>query len=289
MNTLYAIMKIMEGLIMKDILIDALVDSIKLLPFLFIAFLLIELFEHKLGKKTKKAITKTKKLGPVIGSVLGAIPQCGFSVVATNLYVTRIISLGTLVSIYLSTSDEMLPILLSHNAPLKDILTILGFKIIIGMIVGFVIDLLIRKKDNTQFLICEKEHCECEESILKSSLIHTLKTIIFIFIVTLGLNMLITYISEEVLAKVFIKNSHFAPFLASLVGLIPNCASSIIITEFYLNNVITMGTCIAGLLTNSGIAILVLFKTNKNLKENIAILTLIYLIGAIFGVFINFL
>ena len=262
---------------MKDILIDALVDSIKLLPFLFIAFLLIELFEHKLGKKTKKAITKTKKLGPVIGSVLGAIPQCGFSVVATNLYVTRIISLGTLVSIYLSTSDEMLPILLSHNAPLKDIFTILGFKVIIGMVVGFVIDLLIRKKDSTQFSICEKEHCECEESILKSSLIHTLKTIIFIFI------------SEEVLSKVFIKNSRFAPFLASLIGLIPNCASSIIITEFYLNNVITMGTCIAGLLTNSGIAILVLFKTNKNLKENIAILTLIYLIGAIFGVFINFL
>ena len=274
---------------MKDILIDALVDSIKLLPFLFIAFLLIELFEHKLGKKTKKAITKTKKLGPVIGSVLGAIPQCGFSVVATNLYVTRIISLGTLVSIYLSTSDEMLPILLSHNAPLKDIFTILGFKVIIGMVVGFVIDLLIRKKDSTQFSICEKEHCECEESILKSSLIHTLKTIIFIFIVTLGLNILITYMSEEVLSKVFIKNSRFAPFLASLIGLIPNCASSIIITEFYLNNVITMGTCIAGLLTNSGIAILVLFKTNKNLKENIAILTLIYLIGAIFGVFINFL
>lgn len=274
---------------MKDILIDTCLDSLKLIPFLFIAFLIIELFEHKLAKKTKASIIKTKKFGPIVGALLGAIPQCGFASVATNLYVTRIISLGTLISIYLSTSDEMLPILLSHNTPIKDILVILGIKVAIGIIMGVIIDFIIRKQEKGEFSICEDDKCDCKDSIIKSSIIHTLKTIIFIFLITFLLNILMSYISEDVLSNIFMKKSLFAPIFASLIGLIPNCASSVVITEFYLNGIITMGTCIAGLLTNAGLALIVLFKTNKNIKENIGILSIIYLIGVISGIIINLL
>lgn len=275
---------------MIDILLETLMDSVRLIPFLFVAFLLIELIEHKFGEHTKRAISKSQKVGPLIGALLGAVPQCGFSVVATNLYITRIITLGTLISIYLSTSDEMLPILLSEKVDIKTIFIILGTKVAIGMIYGFIIDLIIRKKEDHKeehFDICEEDHCDCEESILKSTITHTLKTLLFIALVTLCLNILFFYASEEAIAKIFMKDSFFAPILSSLVGLIPNCASSVIITEIYLNNIISFGTLIAGLLTNAGLSIIVLFKSNKNIKENLSILLILYLMGAITGIIIN--
>ena len=131
---------------MQEIILDTIFDCLKILPFLFIAFLIIEFFEHKLSNKTAKTIKKAGKFGPLIGSLLGALPQCGFSVLATNLYITRIISLGTLIAIYLSTSDEMLPILIAEKAPLNSILLLVSIKIIIGFICGFIIDLIIRKE-----------------------------------------------------------------------------------------------------------------------------------------------
>lgn len=273
-----------------DILLDTIVDCLKLVPFLFIAFFLMELFEHKFSNKTGKILKKSGKLGPVLGGVLGAIPQCGFSVLATNLYVMRIISLGTLISIYLSTSDEMLPILLSSGASSSKIISLILFKVFIGMVCGFLIDVLWHnKKRQGDFHICEEEHCDCEESILKSSIVHTLKTLVFIFLITFLLNSLFEIVSEDVIEKLFLKNSVFAPFISSLIGLIPNCGASIVITEMYLNGVITFGTCIGGLLTGSGIALLVLFRTNKNKNENINILILLYLLGAIIGTIINIL
>lgn len=274
---------------MKDVILDTLLDSIKLLPFLFVAFLIIEFIEHKLSDKTTKAIVKSNKFGPLLGSVLGIIPQCGFSVVATNLYITRIISLGTLISIYLSTSDEMLPLLISHNVDASIILSILGIKVFVGFLCGFIIDLIYRKKEHTHFDMCESDHCDCEESLLKSSIIHTLKTLSFIIIVLLILNTIMYYLDAEEVSKIFLRNTTFAPILSSIIGLIPSCASSVIITEFFLNDVISFGTCIAGLLTNSGLSILVLFKSNKNIKENIMILSLIYFIGVLAGIIINLL
>lgn len=271
-----------------DILLDTIIDCLKLVPFLFVAFFLMELFEHKFSNKTGKILKKSGKLGPVLGGVLGAIPQCGFSVLATNLYVMRIISLGTLISIYLSTSDEMLPILLSSGASSSKIISLILFKVFIGMICGFLIDLLWHnKKRQGDFHICEEEHCDCEESILKSSIVHTLKTLVFIFLITFLLNSLFEIVSEDLIEKLFLKNSVFAPFISSIIGLIPNCGASIVITEMYLNGVITFGTCIGGLLTGSGIALLVLFRTNKNKNENINILILLYLLGAIIGTIIN--
>lgn len=272
---------------MVDILLDTLIDGIRLLPFLFIAFLIIELIEHKFSKKTKNVITKSGKIGPFIGSVLGLFPQCGFSVMATNLYITRIISIGTLISIYLSTSDEMLPILISQNVEFSVIAKLLGLKFLIGMVSGFVIDLVIKPKNITTYDICDKEHCHCEKGILYSTLVHTLKTILFIMIVSLGLNILLEYAGENFLSKLFLKNSIFGPFIASLIGLIPNCAASVMITELYLNHAISFGSAIAGLLTGSGVALLVLFKSNKNIKENISILLTIYSIGVLSGIIIE--
>lgn len=268
-------------------------DSIKLLPFLFIAFFIIELIEHKLSNKSKMIIAKSGRFGPIIGSLLGLIPQCGFSVIATNLYITRILSLGTLISIYLSTSDEMLIILLSRNASFSTILPLLAIKFIVGIISGFTIDFLLRNKKKKQetYSICEDEHCGCEEeeNLFKSSLIHTIKTFIFIFIATFIITLVFELFGEEYLSKLLLKNTIVSPFITSLIGLIPNCASSVILTELYLSNSINFASIISGLLTGSGVAILVLFKTNKNLKENLTILGLIYGIGVMMGVIITIL
>ena len=275
---------------MKEIILDTLIDGVKLIPFLFVAFLIIELLEHKMTKKTEKIISKSGKIGPLLGSILGMFPQCGFSVMATNLYVTRIITLGTLISIYLSTSDEMLPILLSQNVEVSVILKLLGIKLFIGILFGFIIDLVIRKKDKSikkDYHICDEEHCHCEEGIFVSAIKHTLNTLLFIMLISFLLNILLTYVGEDFLSKLFLKDSIFGPFLASLVGLIPNCGASVMLTELYLKEAINLGSVIAGLLTGSGIALLVLFKTNKNMKENIKILLLVYFIGSICGVIIE--
>ena len=267
---------------------DTVIDSLKLLPFLFIAFLIIEFTEHKLSEKSKKYIEKSGKYGPIIGAILGIFPQCGFSAIATNLYITRIISLGTLIAIYLSTSDEMLPILLAEGAEIEIILQILGIKLIIGMIAGFVIDFFIRPKETeANYHICQHEHCDCEHGILKSSIIHTLKTLLFIFIITFILNTILHYLGEDFLKNLVNENTWFTPFVTSLIGLIPNCAASVVITELYLNGVIALAPAISGLLTGTGVALLILFKSNKNLKENFKIVTLLYLIGVVSGLIIE--
>lgn len=272
---------------MKEIILDSLFDTLKLLPFLLIAFLLIEAIEHKFNKKAISLIEKSGKFGPIIGSFLGAFPQCGFSVFATNLYTTRIITMGTLIAIYLSTSDEMLPILLSNNVEFNLIIKILLIKILVGIIFGFIIDLTFKKKQDKNYELCTSEQCHCKDGIIKSSLKHTFNISIFILIVNLILNFCFDYFGSEYLSTLLLKESLFAPFITSLIGLIPNCASSVIITELYLNNMINFGSMIAGLLTGSGVAILVLFKTNKNLKENLKILSINYLIGVLIGIIIE--
>lgn len=273
---------------MLELLHHTLIDTVKLIPFLFIAFLLIELIEHRFSDKTKRIISKSGRFGPILGGILGAFPQCGFSVLATNLYVTRIITLGTLVAIYLSTSDEMIPILLSHNVPIIEIVKLVGLKVVIGIIFGIIIDFFYRKKNRSDFHICDESDCHCEESILKSSVIHTLKTLLFIFIITFALNALFHYVDSSVIENIFLSNSIFGVLIGSLIGLIPNCGASIMLTELYINGVISLGMAMAGLLTGSGVAILVLFKTNKNMKENLAILALVYVLGVIGGIAIDF-
>lgn len=272
---------------MLDIIFDTLIDLLKIIPFLFVAFLIMEYFEHSLSKK--KNVLKNKKVGPIVGSLLGVIPQCGFSVMATNLFSSRVITIGTLIAIYLSTSDEMLPILITNKVSFKLILIILLIKIIIGIIFGYIIDFFWKKKETKDFSICDDDHCHCEKGIFKSSLIHTLKISSYILITTFLLNTLIYYLGEDTISKILLKNNFFGPFLASLVGLIPNCSASIILTELYLSKVITTGMLIGGLLTGSGIGLLVLFKVNKDKKENFFILISIYLIGVLVGIIFDLL
>ncbi len=279
---------------MKEVLLDSIIDCIKLVPFLFITYLIMEYIEHKTEDKTKEAIKKSGKYGPFIGSLLGIFPQCGFSVSATNLYAARVITLGTLISVYLSTSDEMLPIFLSEAVPISKILSILGIKLIVGMIAGFIIDLIMRLKnkdleDEKIIDLCEKEHCHCEHGIVKSSLKHTLSISVFILIVTIIINLVIYLIGEETIIGFLQNRPILGPILAGIIGLIPNCASSVILTQMYLENVISVATLISGLLVGAGVGLAVLFKTNKGIKQNIRIVLLLYIIGVISGIIIEFI
>ena len=292
---------------MLEIIEETLIDVIKLLPFLFITYLIMEYIEHKMGNKTKKAIKKSGKWGPIIGSVLGIFPQCGFSVSATNLYAGRVITLGTLIAVYLSTSDEMLPIFISEAVSPIIILKILGIKLIIGMIAGTIIDLLTHimyktkntiKKDNKNIIeeseeneighMCEEDHCHCNESgILKSAVHHTLSILLFIIIITFIINIAVHFVGEETIASWILNKPVIGPVIASIIGLIPNCAASVIITNMYLENVISLGSMISGLLTGAGVGLAVLFKTNNKIKENIGIVVLLYAIGVISGIIID--
>lgn len=276
---------------MIDCLLDALLDTLKLLPYLLITFLLLELIEHKFSKKSQKILSNNKKYGPIIGGVLGGLPQCGFSAMAANLFSSRVITIGTLIAIFLSTSDEMLPIMISEQSDIKILLQIVGFKIIVGIIIGFIVDLFYLKKEEKNNIkeICEHDHCHCnKDGVILSSIKHTLKTGIFILIANILIGLIIYYVGEDNLSNVLLNKNIFTYFLASLIGLIPNCAGSVILTELYLSNLITIGNLLAGLLTGSGLGILLLFKANKDLKENITILSIIYLVGVIIGILVDF-
>ena len=275
---------------MLDVIKDGLFDTLKILPYLLITFILLEFIEHKLSHKNKEMLSKNKKYGPVIGSILGALPQCGFSSMASELFSSRVITIGTIVAVYLSTSDEMLPIMLSENVNILLLLKIIGFKVLVGMIIGVIIDLIIKTKEESNHIhdLCEEEHCKCEkDGIILSSIKHTLKIGLFILIANLLINVIIFKVGEDNISKILLNKNIFTYFLASLVGLIPNCASSVIMTELYLSKLITTGTLLSGLLTGSGIGILILFKTNKNLKENLLILSIIYFIGIIIGMLVD--
>ena len=290
---------------MLEIIEETLIDAVKLLPFLFITYLIMEYIEHKMGHKTKSAIKKSGKWGPIIGSILGVFPQCGFSVSATNLYAGRVITLGTLIAVYLSTSDEMLPIFISEAVSPVIILKILGTKLIIGMIAGVIIDLFVHiiiKNKNKKIVqqneedseeneighMCEEEHCHCNESgILKSAIHHTLSILVFIVLITFIINTVVYFVGEETIAGWILNKPVIGPVIASLIGLIPNCAASVIITNMYLENVISLGSMISGLLTGAGVGLAVLFKTNNRIKENMSIIILLYAIGVISGIMID--
>lgn len=277
---------------MKDCIMDGLLDTVKLLPYLLITFLVLEFIEHKLSKKNQKVLSKNKKYGSFVGGLLGALPQCGFSSMAANLFSARVITMGTLIAVFLSTSDEMLPIMLSEKCSPMLLFKIVGFKVLVGILIGFIVDLIYQKNINNKNEeikeICEHDHCGCEhDGIILSSIKHTLKIGFFILIVNLLINLIIFKVGENNLSNLLHHKNILTYFVACLIGLIPNCAGSVIITEVYLAKFITVGTMIGGLLTGSGLGILLLFKTNKNLKENLLILSIIYFTGVLIGFIID--
>jgi hypothetical protein len=277
-----------------NIVIDTVTDSVRIFPFLFLACLLMEFLEHKTSSRSYQLIKKSSSFGPLVGGIIGAFPQCGFSAAASNLYAGRVITLGTLLSIYLSTSDEMLPIFLSERLPISMIVKVLLIKIVIGIFVGFVIDFIFSKKNNSTYHdkiheLCEHEHCHCERKLFLPSLRHTLSILFFIFLVSFCLNLIIGYGGEEQLTHLFINKPVIGQLITGLIGLIPNCAASVVITKLYLEGVLSLGAMFSGLLVGAGIGLLVLVRTNKPQSENLFIIALLYASGVFFGILIDLL
>lgn len=264
-------------------------DTVKLIPFLFLTYLAMEYLEHRAGEKANTLVKKSGRLGPIFGSLLGIVPQCGFSAAASNLYAGRIITMGTLLSIYLSTSDEMLPILISEGAPASLIGKVLLIKVLIGMAAGFLIDLFFHRKEKEHdhiHEICEHEHCHCERGIFRSAVSHTLQITLYILLVAFVLEVILGIVGEEALAGLISDRPVLGPVLAGIVGLIPNCASSVVLTQLYLdlNGAMSFGTMLAGFLVNAGVGLLVLFRVNHDKKDNLKIVGLLYLIGVASGI-----
>lgn len=273
-----------------DVIADSFIDSIRILPFLFAAYLIMEYLEHKAGDRMQAAIRGAGKGGPVIGGILGIFPQCGFSAAASNLYAARIITVGTLIAVFLSTSDEMLPIMISANAGAETIVKILAVKVVVAALAGFVIDCIFCKREKNMQIehLCEQHSCHCENGILKSALHHTVEIFLYILIITLVLNFLIAWIGEDVLSSVILNRPVIGAVLAGLVGLIPNCAASVVITQLYLSGVLNAGAMIAGLLSGTGVGVLVLLRVNDNRRENLGLIGLLYVVGVLTGIIVEF-
>lgn len=265
---------------------DSFIDSVKLLPFLFVTYLIMECLEHKAGDKMQAVIRGAGKGGPAIGGILGIFPQCGFSTAASNLYAGRIITVGTLVAVFLSTSDEMLPIMISENAGMRMIISILTVKAAIAILVGFAVDCIFRKNTEEMQIghLCEQHHCHCENGVWRSALRHTAEIFLYILLISLVLNFLIAWIGEDVLGSVIQDRPIVGTLIAGVVGFIPNCAASVIITQMYLRGVLGAGALVAGLLTGTGVGFLVLLKVNDNRKENLGIAGLLYVTGILAGI-----
>lgn len=282
--------------IFEHVILHTLEDTLKLIPFLFLTYLAMEYLETKAGSKTVALLSRTGKKGPIIGGLLGIVPQCGFSAAAANLYAGGVITVGTMVAVFLSTSDEMLPILISGRAELKEILFILGAKVLVGVVAGLVVDYLIRRSHNGRqkglhiHEICEREGCHCHGgNILRPALVHCLRITLFIFVILLLINLIAEWIGMEQLIEIAGSYPILSIFLVGLIGLVPNCAVSVAITTFYLEGVLSIGSMFAGLLACAGVGVVVLFRMNRNWKKNIIIVGGLYAISVLSGILMEFI
>ena len=277
-----------------DLIGDSLLDTLKLLPFLFLTYMLMEYLEHRAGGSAEKFLKRSGQFGSVLGSALGILPQCGFSSAAAGLYSARVISIGTLIAVFLSTSDEMVPIFIV-NGNLTLMIKVLAVKFVIALVSGLAIDLILnaiyKKKGVTPTPnieeICERDNCHCKHDILKSALVHTGKVTLFIFIFSFVLNFLVYFVGESNIALLILNKPVIANILAAIVGLIPNCASSVVISELFLDGMLSAGALISGLLVNSGVALAVLFRTNRPRKNTLAIVGILLAISIVAGIVID--
>ena len=314
-----------------DVVQDAVLDTLYLIPFLFLTYLFMEWLEHKTGQKTQQAIERAGAAGPIVGAVLGVVPQCGFSAAASTLYAGRVIGLGTLFAVYLSTSDEMLPIFIAEQVPVTTIAGILVMKIVIGMAFGLIVDAVLRLAKRPQETLrihelCERDQCDCDADcdtckenpalayehhddcadgcthehhghdhvhdsgwggIAKSALKHTAQVTLFVLLVSLVLNTVLTVVGEEALGEFMASNEAFSIIGAAIVGLIPNCAASVAIAQLYVEGVLGFGACMSGLLSAAGVGLLVLFRTNRHLRENLIIVFVLVCVSILCGFVID--
>ena len=276
-------------------ILHTLEDTAKVVPFLFLTYLLMEFLEHKAGGAPERWLRGSGKVGPLVGGALGVLPQCGFSAAATGFYTGRMITTGTLIAVYLSTSDEMLPILLSSGAPISTILKLLVTKLIIGVGAGFAIDGIARliRKDKAGEQepgieeLCERENCDCGDRFVLSALKHTLYITVFLLLFTFVLNIGIELVGEENIQSVVLNRPILGSVLAALVGLIPNCASSVALTSLFADGVLSSGALLSGLMVNAGVGLAILFRNNRPVKDSLRIVAILFGISVLCGVLID--
>ena len=277
-----------------DVLLDAFLDTLYLIPFLFVTYLLMEWLEHHMGERSQRSIQRAGIAGPVFGGLLGAIPQCGFSAAASTLYAGRVVTLGTLFAVYLSTSDEMLPIFIAEQVPPSTLFLVLGSKIVIGIVFGFIVDAILRARRRMPegphiHELCEQDHCHCEGEettrfpILKSAVIHTLQVTLFVFLISLALNIAFEAIGEDAIGEFLSANGVLAVLGAGVVGLIPNCAASVAIAQLYVDGMLSTGAMMAGLLSAAGVGLLVLLRSNRPARQNAMIVLTLLAVGIVCG------
>ena len=286
--------KILNTLI--DIFLDALKDTLLMIPFLFGVYILIEYMEHASSNKIEKAFKKMGPFGPLGGAVAGSIPQCGISAAAANLYSGKVISLGTIIAVFVATSDEAIPMMIANPGKISVLWKLIVIKIAVAVTAGIIVDIIYKlccknksvDEEDHFHELCE--NCGCDEhGILYSALKHTVNIALFVFLITLVLNAAISFVGEDIIAGLMMSDNFFQPFISALVGFIPNCASSVIITQLYLEDgILSFGSAIAGLCTTTGLGLIVLFKTNKkHIKQNLLICGILYVVAVITGIVIN--
>ena len=275
--------------------LHTLIDTAKIVPFLFLTYLLMEFLEHKAGGAPERWLRASGKIGPLVGGALGVLPQCGFSAAATGFYTGRMITTGTLIAVYLSTSDEMLPILLSSGAPIPIVLKLLATKLIIGVAAGFAIDgitrLIVRatgKEQEPQIEeLCERENCDCGDRFVLSALKHTAYITIFLLIFTFVLTLGIELVGEENIQSVVLDRPVLGSLLAGLVGLIPNCASSVALTSLFVDGVLSSGALLSGLIVNAGVGLAILFRNNRPVRDSLRVVAILFGISVVCGILID--
>lgn len=261
-------------------------ECLQIFPLLYVSYLLMEALEHRAGERTYTLIRRSGKVGPLFGGLLGMLPQCGFSAAAAGLYAGRVVTLGTVIAVFLSTSDEMIPVLVAGKMPLPTVLILVLIKAAIAILCGFLCDLLIRREPNHGEVeeMCEQEGCHCEgKSLFLAALLHAARVLFFIFAVSFALHVGLELIGEERLATLPLRIPFVSHLFAALIGLVPNCAASVVLCELYLGGALSLGGMLSGLLVGSGVGILVLFRANRHQKENLLILLALVAIGILFG------
>ena len=279
-----------EGILLflEEVLLHGLIDTLKLIPFLFLTYLLMEFIEHRAGDRAEHFMKRAGRFAPLVGGALGAVPQCGFSAAASNFYAARVISLGTLIAVFLSTSDEMLPILISGDFGVGRAALLVLYKLIVGVLVGFLVDLILRlmRRDEREINIdniCENDNCHCERGILHSAIHHTVTITLFVLAITVAINTVVFFVGTEVIGEALDGIPVVSHIISALIGLIPNCAVSVALATFCSEGFISVGTMLAGLFSGAGVGILVLFRVNKNMRENLAVMGVLVLVGTVFG------
>ena len=276
------------GAFFEEVVLHSLISTLELVPFLLLTYLVMEFIEHRASDKAERFMKRAGALGPLVGGALGVAPQCGFSLAAANLYTARVVTLGTLVAVFLSTSDEMIPILIAGNIPLGELALILIYKAAVGIAIGFALDFLLRLTRTEREPInidelCESDECHCERGVVYSAVHHTVTISLFVLLVTAIINALVFFVGEEALAALFSDKPVISHVIAAIVGLVPNCASSVLLATMYSKGIVSVGTMLSGLFSGAGVGLLVLYRVNRRIKENVIITVILVATGVVFG------